>query len=127
MTQYLPASLYKLEAMLADETDPIKRRAIKVRMGNLKRKRALKRGEDYPNNRQRHNARRWAAYKAKLAARSPEELARAQAEAFPDGTQTCRSCDQRLPLSSFDPAPTFRAAIWHYCRPCRQAHAEEAA
>lgn len=51
--------------------------------------------------------------------RTPEELARAQANAFPDGHKQCNECGQRLPLSRFDIDRSATHATHRYCQPCR--------
>lgn len=155
-TQYLPTSIAKLEALLADETDPARRAAIKARMNYVTRRRgrraaehqgrdfivlpaevgkleALRATVDNPrlmaridkriDERRARNRYRTAAQREQRAARSPEEVARVQAEAFPDGRQTCRDCGKRLPLSAFEDNPSRRTGKWQFCQPCRTTFA----
>lgn len=80
----------------------------------------------YIEVRRKHRRRVNAKLAAKRAARPADKVARILADNFPDGRQVCRTCGRDLPLSAFEPAPTYKVPLWHYCRGCQTSHTQEA-
>jgi hypothetical protein len=90
-----------LEAML-DGATPVEVEAINARI----------------QERQMHRRAVNARQASKMRARTPEELARDQADFYPTGTATCRTCGRVLPLADFAPALHKRRGIQNHCADC---------
>lgn len=102
-------SIRRLEEMLATAT-PIEAEAIEARIDQIRRHRRAN------TSRRRSELNRRRA--ARMAARTPDELARDQAEAFPDGRATCKRCGRTVPVAAMAPDPTKRRGVKPFCRSC---------
>jgi len=65
-----------------------------------------------------HRQKSNANYAANMRARTPEEIARDQADIFPNGEAVCSGCGQTRPLADFGPALFKRRGIRNYCHDC---------
>lgn len=106
----LPKGFAKLYTLLAEAPTPWHAEVIRARIEQV---RAQNRHRNH-THRAAHNA----ATSARMRARTPEELARDQAEFYPTGRATCRTCGKTLPIAEFEPAPHKRRGIQNYCCGC---------
>lgn len=102
-------SVRRLEDML-DTATSLEAEAIRARIDQIRTHRRA-----YNSKNRAHLNRRRAA---KLRARTPEQLARDQAEAYPDGVCECRRCGKTLPLWAFATDRTKRKGIRPICHSC---------
>jgi hypothetical protein len=106
----LPQGLGRLRELLADAPSSWHAEVIRARIEQV-------RAQNRHHNRV-HRAAYNAATSARMLARTPEELARDQAEFYPTGRAACRTCGKTLPIAEFEPAPHKRRGVQNYCRGC---------
>ncbi|MCK3769464.1 hypothetical protein MZK47_07270 [Microbacterium aerolatum] len=98
----LPQGIRRLEALLASAESPWHAEVIQARIAQVREQ------TRYKIERRR--------------SRTPEQIARDQADVFPDGHQVCAGCGRRLPVSDFPRDLGRRSATARHCHDCRAEH-----